>query len=142
MSQHEEEISNPFHPTLYFSVSYSIRPDSGVFWIRILPYLQSFMIQSTVLFRTEFEEGTIARPEFLERVKAAMRLVEQVSLYLPPPSPPPPLTPSFPSLTPLWSRSAIQVITPRGAKPCRLLYIWNILLTFYSFQHCMCAYIR
>ena len=98
MSQHEEEISNPFHPTLYFSVSYSIRPDSGVFWIRILPYLQSFMIKSTLLFRTEFEEGTIARPEFLERVKAAMRLVEQVSLYLPPPPHPHPLPlPSPPS---------------------------------------------
>ena len=34
------------------------------------------------------------------------------------------------------------VITPRGAKHCRLLFIWNLLLTFFGSSYCMCAYIR
>ena len=34
-----------------------------------------------------------------------------------------------------------RVITSRGAKPCRLLYNWNLKLTFFGSLHWACAYI-
>ena len=34
-----------------------------------------------------------------------------------------------------------RVISPRGAKPCRLLLSWKLLLTFFGSRHCTCAYI-
>ena len=36
--------------------------------------------------------------------------------------------------------SGHREITPRGAKPCRLLLTLNLLLIFFGSRHCICAY--